>query len=93
MDTIPPSVTGRKVGSPHRKTEPPPLLVDVREARRLLGNMSRNKFWAEVKLGKIQLVGGPKKKWAVVASLHEYVDELLRQQSQIEATRTVQVAS
>jgi hypothetical protein len=74
--TTHPSVTGRKSGQ-DQALSTAPLLVDVREARRLLGNMSRNKFWEQAKLGKFDLVGGPKKKWVVVASLHRYVDDLL----------------
>ena len=58
-----------------------PLLVDVLEARRLLGGMSKNKFWSEARLGKFELVGSERKRFVVVASLARYVDQLPRRQS------------
>lgn len=85
MSALHPGITGKKAGSPksydiplQQMAQPPPLLVSVVEARRILGNMSRGKFWAEAKLGKFELVGSERKRLVVVASLHRYVDQLQR---------------
>ena len=78
MTELFPGVTGRK-----GQIEPPsnlPLLVDVREARRMLGDMSKNKFWEEARAGKFELVGSERKRFVVVASITRYVDRLPRRQ-------------
>jgi hypothetical protein len=54
------------------------LLVDVREARRLLGNITKNHFWALARSGAFELVGSERKRFVVVASLQAYVDKLPR---------------
>jgi hypothetical protein len=58
---------------------PPPLLVSVVEARRLLGDISNNKFWKLVRAGDLEIVGTERKRWAVVESLHAYVARLREQ--------------
>ena len=70
-------VSGRQSG----RTETPsnlPLLVDVIEARRLLGGISKNRFWALARTGELELVGNERKRFVVVASLRRYVDRLPR---------------
>jgi hypothetical protein len=59
----------------------PPLLVDVKQARQMLGNMSRNKFWALAKAGAFELVGSERKRFVVVTSLRAFVDQLPRRQA------------
>jgi hypothetical protein len=74
-----PNVTGRKYPAQTLPASPqPPLLVDVIEARRMLGNMSKNKFWALARAGAFELVGSERKRFVVVASLHRYVANLQR---------------
>ena len=51
-----------------------PLLVTVREARKLLGNVGNGKFWKLVKAGELELIGTERKRWVIVASLHDYVE-------------------
>ena len=78
MTELFPGVTGRK-----GQIEPPsnlPLLVDVREAGRMLGDMSKNKFWEEARAGKFELVGSERKRFAVVDLMKRYVDLLPRRQ-------------
>jgi hypothetical protein len=87
MTQLSPRVTGRKSGQTGIPSNLP-LLVDVREARRMLGDMSKNKFWEEARLGKFELVGSDRKRFVVVASLKRYVDRLPRRQSTLEANTT-----
>jgi hypothetical protein len=87
MTELCPGVTGRKSG----QTEIPsnlPLLVDVREARRMLGDMSKNRFWELARSGAFELVGSERKRFVVVASLTAYVARLPRRQSTLEANTT-----
>ncbi len=58
-----------------------PLIVSVREARRLLGGISNNKFWKLVKAGEFELVGSERKRFVVVASLHRYVADMPRRKA------------
>jgi hypothetical protein len=81
--TTHPGVTGRKSDQSESSA---PLLVDVREARRLLGGMTKNKFWELARAGAFELVGSERKRFVVVASLTRYVDRLPRRQSTTEAT-------
>ena len=85
MPALDPGVTGRKPGQSERLSTPP-LLVDVREARRLLGDMSKNRFWELARSGAFELVGSERKRFVVVASLARYVDRLPRRESVSEAT-------
>jgi hypothetical protein len=82
MSGLHPGITGRKTRQPSPKPQLPPplppLLVDVLEARRMLGNISKNKFWEIARHGEIELVGSERKRFAVVASLQRYVDKLPR---------------
>jgi hypothetical protein len=55
-----------------------PLLVPVKEARRLLGGIGNNQFWALARNGEVELVGTERKRWVTVASLHAYVARLPR---------------
>jgi hypothetical protein len=84
MPALDPGITGRKSGqtqvSPNLR-----LLVDVKEARRMLGNMSKNKFWQLAATGAFELVGTEHKRFVVVSSLMAYVDRLPRRQSTSEA--------
>jgi hypothetical protein len=85
--TIHPGITGHISG--HTETPSnPPLLVDVREARRLLGDMSKNRFWELARSGAFEIVGSTRKRFVVVASLKRYVDRLPRRQSTLEANTT-----
>lgn len=52
----------------------PPLLVSVKQARRLLGGIGNGLFWKLVKRGEFELVGTERKRWVVVASLNAYVE-------------------
>ena len=85
MTALQPGVTGLK-SSPSELPSTPPLLVDVREARRLLGGMTKNKFWELARTGAFELVGSERKRFVVVASLERYVDELPRRQSTSEVS-------
>lgn len=62
-----------------------PLLVSVREARRLLGGVSNNKFWKLVAAGEFELVGNERKRFVTLVSLRSYVDHLPRRQATPEA--------
>jgi hypothetical protein len=53
-----------------------PLLVTVREARKLLGNIGNNKFWKLVKAGEFELVGSERKRWVTVSSIRDHVERL-----------------
>jgi hypothetical protein len=53
-----------------------PLIVSVKEARRLLGGMGNNKFWALAKAGAFQLTGTNRKRFVVVSSLKSYVENV-----------------
>lgn len=56
-----------------------PLIVSVKEARRLLA-MSNNKFWALAKAGAFQLTGTNRKRFVVVSSLKSYVESVARRE-------------
>ena len=53
-----------------------PLLVDVREARRLLGNISNNAFWRIARAGELELVGTTRKRWVTVESIRDHVERM-----------------
>jgi hypothetical protein len=52
---------------------PLPLIVSVREARRLLGGASNNRFWKIVGAGELELLGSERKRWVTVASIQAYI--------------------
>jgi hypothetical protein len=80
-----PSITGLKAGQTETPSNLPPLLVDVREARRLLGDMSKNRFWELARAGAFELVGSERKRFVVVASLHRFVERLPRRDQSVTA--------
>jgi hypothetical protein len=53
-----------------------PLVVPVKEARRLLGSIGRNKFWEIVKAGEMELVGSERKRFVVTESIHACVERM-----------------
>ncbi len=54
-----------------------PLLVSVREARRLLGDISNNRIWALIRTGELQIVGSRRKRWVVLASINAHVEQMV----------------
>lgn len=60
----------------HNPSELKPLLVSVREARRLLGGCGNNRFWDLVKTGQIELVGSSRKRWVPTASLEALIERM-----------------
>lgn len=60
----------------HNPPELKPLLVSVREARRLLGGCGNNRFWDLVKAGEIELVGSSRKRWVPIASLEALIERM-----------------
>lgn len=62
-------------------TELKPLIVSVKEARRLLGGCGHNRFWQLVKQNAFELVGTEHKRFVVVESLERYVASMPRRQS------------
>ena len=54
-----------------------PLLVSVVNARKMLGGIGHNQFWALVKAGELELVGSTHKRWVTVASLKGRVARML----------------
>ena len=69
------------------KTTPhlPPLLVSVKEARRLLGGIGNNTFWSLAKVGTFDLVGSERKRFVTVASLNDYVARMPRRPTAADA--------
>jgi hypothetical protein len=62
-------------------TEPPsikPLLVSVRDARALLGNLSHNKFWAIAATGEFEILGTRAKRYVTTKSIEAYIARLER---------------
>jgi len=55
-----------------------PLLVTVKEARRLLGGIGNNQFWKIAKAGELELVGTVRKRWVVVESIKRRVANMPR---------------
>lgn len=53
-----------------------PLIVSTREARRLLADMGKNKFWRLAKEGEFDLVGTRAKRFVTMASLEAYLQRL-----------------
>ncbi|MGC2078799.1 MAG: hypothetical protein WA728_22775 [Xanthobacteraceae bacterium] len=51
---------------------PRPFLADTDEARRLLGNVGKNRFWKLI-APKLQSIGNERKRWWVVSSIEAYV--------------------
>ena len=57
----------------------PPILVSVREARRLLGNMCAGTFWQKATRGEFgELVGNERKRYVYYAALMRYAVNLER---------------
>jgi hypothetical protein len=55
----------------------PPILVSVREACRLLGNICSDKFWALAKAGELgDVVGSERKRYVYFRNLERYADSL-----------------
>jgi hypothetical protein len=59
-----------------------PLLVSVKEARRLLANCSNNRFWQLAKAGAFELVGSDHKRFVTTESLKRYVANMPRRADQ-----------
>lgn len=59
-----------------------PLLVSVRDARKLLGGCGNNRFWQLAKAGAFELVGSDHKRWVTVASLKRFVASMPRRDGQ-----------
>jgi len=55
-----------------------PLLVTVKEARRLLGGIGNNQFWKIAKAGELELVGSERKRWVTVESIKRRVASMPR---------------
>ena len=55
-----------------------PLIVSVKEARRLLANCSNNRFWQLAKAGAFELVGSDHKRFVTIESLKRYVANMPR---------------
>jgi hypothetical protein len=51
-----------------------PLIVSVKEARRLLGGCSNNKFWKLVGAREFELLGSERKRFVTVASIRAYIE-------------------
>jgi hypothetical protein len=68
-------VTGHK--SDHSRLEP--ILVSVAQARALLADLSKDKFWAEVTAGKFgEILGTPTKRFLYYKNVKAYADNLPR---------------
>jgi hypothetical protein len=83
MSELHPSVTGRKLNQRSETSfHLQPLLVSVREARRLLGGISNNTFWKLVKAGEFAggVMGTPRKRWITIVSLEAYVARQVERQ-------------
>jgi hypothetical protein len=65
---------GWKCQNHHNPSELKPLLVSVREARRLLGGCGNHRFWALVKTSQIELVGSSRKRGVPTASLEALIE-------------------
>jgi hypothetical protein len=60
-----------------RQDRLPPILVSVRQARELLANMSKDKFWEEVKRGALgELVGSRVKRFLFYENVKAYARAL-----------------
>jgi|SRR5271166_226045 len=71
MSSLHPGVTGRK--SNRQESRLPPILVSVRQARELLADMSKDKFWEEAKRGAFgELVGNKQKRYLFFVNLERY---------------------
>jgi hypothetical protein len=55
-----------------------PLLVSVKDARRMLGGMGHNRFWQLASQGEFEITGTPRKRLVFVRSLEAYAERLPR---------------
>lgn len=55
-----------------------PLIVSVKQARQLLGNLSHQKFWRLVREGHFELLGSKAKRYVTMASIEAYVAKMER---------------
>jgi hypothetical protein len=62
----------------HNSSELKPLLVSVRDARKLLGGIGHNTFWKLAREGAFEIVGSSRKRFVVVTSIERYVAEVPR---------------
>jgi hypothetical protein len=53
---------------------PKPVLVSVRDARRMLANMSHNRFWELAAQGEFEITGTKRKRQVFVRSLEAYAE-------------------
>ena len=60
---------------PTSEHEPPkPVLVSVRDARRMLGGMSHNTFWQHAAAGEFEITGGKRKRLVFARSLEAFAE-------------------
>jgi len=53
---------------------PKPVLVSVRDARRMLANMSHNRFWELAAQGEFEITGTKRKRQVFVRSIESYAE-------------------
>src|SRR6516162_5547424 len=53
---------------------PKPVLVSVRDARRMLANMSHNRFWELAAQGEFEITGTRRKRQVFVRSIESYAE-------------------
>ena len=54
-----------------------PLLASVVNARKMLGGIGHNQFWALVKAGELEVVGNEHKRWVTTASIKARVARMM----------------
>jgi len=77
--------------APAQTPDARPLLVSVREARRILGDIGNSTFWRLVQRGEIELVGTERKRWVVVTSLEQLVDRQRAKAREERVSRSIAV--
>jgi Helix-turn-helix domain len=59
----------------------PPLLVSVKEARRLLGNISNNTIWRIIGRGELDVLGTSRKRLITLQSITAFIARQPRYQA------------
>jgi hypothetical protein len=69
---------------------PKPVLVSVRDARRMLANMSHNRFWELAAQGEFEICGTKRKRQVFVRSLEDFAERQQRAEYSRPAKASVQ---
>jgi hypothetical protein len=76
MPALHPGTTGRKSD---QQLSTPPIIVSVRQAKALLGNMSHDRFWRLATQGAFgEIVGNKQKRYLYYVGIKSYADNLAR---------------